>query len=251
MTTPATPCRSPPTRGSPARSCSPPSGKPLPSYGVPASTLTDNGMVFTTRLSGGKGGRNGLETELRRLHVAQKNSRPNHPTTCGKVERFQQTMKNWLRAQPHQPTTIAELQTLLDVFVDEYNHHRPHRSLPHRSHPRHALHQPAQSDPRHRPQHRHPRPGPPRQDRQSRRRHPARRRPTTPHRRRPNPRPNPRHPARPRPQRPRHRRHHRRTPARPDHRPTTRLPTHRTTHPDPPKKIARTHKSQVRPIPMS
>ena len=26
-------------------------------HGVPASTLTDNGMVFTTRLSGGKGGR--------------------------------------------------------------------------------------------------------------------------------------------------------------------------------------------------
>jgi hypothetical protein len=47
-----------------------------------ASTLTDNGMVFTTRLSGGKGGRNALEHELRRLGVKQKNgklapSRPN------------------------------------------------------------------------------------------------------------------------------------------------------------------------------
>jgi transposase InsO family protein len=58
-------------------------------YGPPAATLTDNGMVFTTRLSGGKGGRNALETELRRLNIVQKNSRPNHPTTCGKVERFQ------------------------------------------------------------------------------------------------------------------------------------------------------------------
>src|SRR5215470_12018127 len=47
-------------------------------HGVPASTLTDNGMVFTTRLSGGKGGRNGLETELRALGTAQKNGRPNH-----------------------------------------------------------------------------------------------------------------------------------------------------------------------------
>ena len=46
-------------------------------------------MVYTTRLSGGKGGRNGLETELQRLNIIQKNSRPNHPTTCGKVERFQ------------------------------------------------------------------------------------------------------------------------------------------------------------------
>ncbi|MDQ6524436.1 hypothetical protein RB608_12535 [Nocardioides sp. LHD-245] len=33
-------------------------------------------------------------------------------------------MKNWLRAQPDQPATIAELQTLLDQFVTEYNQHR-------------------------------------------------------------------------------------------------------------------------------
>ncbi|GAA0950541.1 IS481 family transposase [Nonomuraea longicatena] len=104
-------------------------------HGVPASTLTDNGMVFTTRLAGGRGGRNAFEHELRRLHVRQKNSTPNHPTTCGKVERFQQTMKNWLRAQPRQPATLAELQTLLNRFVDAYNHHRPHRSLPHRATP--------------------------------------------------------------------------------------------------------------------
>src|SRR5215470_2395212 len=65
-------------------------------HGVPASTLTDNGMVFTTRLSGGKGGRNGFEHELRRLGIRQKNGKPNHPQTQGKVERFQQTMKNWL-----------------------------------------------------------------------------------------------------------------------------------------------------------
>jgi transposase InsO family protein len=99
-------------------------------HGIPASTLTDNGLVYTTRLSGGKGGRNALESELHHLGVLQKNSRPNHPTTCGKVERFQQTMKKWLRAQPHQPTTIKELQKLIDAFVEHYNHHRPHRSLP-------------------------------------------------------------------------------------------------------------------------
>ena len=104
-------------------------------HGLPASTLTDNGMVFTTRLSGGKGGRNGFEAELRRLGITQKNSRPNHPTTCGKVERFQQTLKNWLRAQPNQPATIAELQALLDAFVDVYNNQRPHRSLPGRATP--------------------------------------------------------------------------------------------------------------------
>ena len=104
-------------------------------HGIPASTLTDNGMVFTTRLSGGKGGRNALENQLRAWHVTQKNSRPNHPTTCGKVERFQQTLKKWLRAQPVQPATLTELQALLDTFVEEYNHRRPHRSLPHRATP--------------------------------------------------------------------------------------------------------------------
>ena len=104
-------------------------------HGIPASTLTDNGMVFTTRLAGGRGGRNALEAELCRLHVIQKNSRPNHPGTCGKVERFQQTMKKWLRAQPAQPTTISALQALLEAFTAEYNTRRPHRSLPRRATP--------------------------------------------------------------------------------------------------------------------
>jgi transposase InsO family protein len=108
------------------------------SAGIPASTLTDNGMVFTVRLAGigRQGGRNAFEAELQRLHITQKNGKPNHPTTQGKVERFQQTFKKWLRAQPTQPATIAELQTLLDRFVDHhYNHQRPHRSLPHRATP--------------------------------------------------------------------------------------------------------------------
>src|SRR3954452_23044403 len=103
-------------------------------HGLPASTLTDNGMVFTTRYAGGRGGRNAFEAELVKLRIIQKNSRPNHPTTCGKVERFQQTFKNWLRAQT-QPATIGELQQLLDNFIDVYNHHRPHRSLAHRATP--------------------------------------------------------------------------------------------------------------------
>jgi len=104
-------------------------------HGIPLSTLTDNGMVFTARFArGGKTSRNGLETELVKLRVRQKNSKPNHPTTCGKVERFQQTMKKWLRAQP-EAATIAEVQTRLDQFVELYNHHRPHRSLPQRATP--------------------------------------------------------------------------------------------------------------------
>ena len=104
-------------------------------HGWPASTLTDNGMIYTVRLATGSGGRTALEAELRRRHIVQKNSRPNHPRTCGKVERWQQTLKNWLRAQPAQPATVAQLQTLLDRFCDDYNHRRPHRSLPHHATP--------------------------------------------------------------------------------------------------------------------
>ena len=101
-------------------------------HGKPLSTLTDNGMVYTTRFSGGRGGRNGFESELHRLGVKQKNSRPNHPTTCGKVERFQQTLKRWLKRQP-QPSTISDLQALCDTFITIYNSLRPHRSLPNRA----------------------------------------------------------------------------------------------------------------------
>jgi transposase InsO family protein len=109
--------------------------KAIAAHGVPASTLTDNGMVYTTRFSGGRGGRNGLESELRRLGIRQKNTRPNHPTTTGKVERFQQTMKRWLAAQVPQPSSLVELQLLLDAFVTHYNGERPHRSLAERCTP--------------------------------------------------------------------------------------------------------------------
>ncbi len=104
-------------------------------FGCPASTLTDNGMVYTVRLSavGVRGGRNAFEVELSQLGVTQKNSRPNHPMTCGKIERFWQTLKSWLRAHPAQPETVAALQSLLDRFRPEYNDTRPHRALDRRT----------------------------------------------------------------------------------------------------------------------
>jgi transposase InsO family protein len=94
-------------------------------YGPPASTLTDNGLVFTARY---RGGRNSFETELRTLNIDQKNGHPNHPQTQGKVERFQQTLKRSLAA--NKPATdLTGLQHQLDNFCDYYNNQRPHRSL--------------------------------------------------------------------------------------------------------------------------
>jgi len=47
-------------------------------HGRPASTLTDNGMVFTTRFSGHPG-RNGFEALLAAWHIQQINGRGGHP----------------------------------------------------------------------------------------------------------------------------------------------------------------------------
>jgi transposase InsO family protein len=94
-------------------------------YGPPASTLTDNGSVYTSRFTGG---RNAFEYLLHLLRIDQKNGRVNHPQTQGKIERFHQTLKKWLARQPA-AATLAELQTQLDTFQDVYNTRRPHRAL--------------------------------------------------------------------------------------------------------------------------
>ena len=50
-------------------------------HGAPASTLTDNGSVYTSRFTGG---RNAFEYVLPLLGVRQKNGAPGHPQTQGK-----------------------------------------------------------------------------------------------------------------------------------------------------------------------
>ena len=69
-----------------------------------------------------------LESELERLGVLFKNSRPYHPQTCGKVERLHQTLKRYLSRQPP-AQNLGELQAQLDAFARYYNHIRPHRAL--------------------------------------------------------------------------------------------------------------------------
>jgi transposase InsO family protein len=97
----------------------------ISTYGPPASTLTDNGLVYTARF---RGGRNTFETELRTLGIDQKNGHPNHPQTQGKVERFQQTLKRALERLPR-TKTLEELQDQIDTIRIYYNTQRPHRSL--------------------------------------------------------------------------------------------------------------------------
>jgi transposase InsO family protein len=95
-------------------------------WGYPASFLTDNGLIFTAQHRYGLAG--AFEHELFALGITAKHSRPYHPQTCGKVERFHQTEKKFLAAQDD-VTTKKQLQRCLDRFVDYYNTVRPHRSL--------------------------------------------------------------------------------------------------------------------------
>ena len=93
-------------------------------WGYPAALLTDNGCIYT---AAHRGGRAALESELLARGIVFKHSRPYHPQTCGKVERFHQTLKTYLAKQ--QPATdIRALQDQVDRFVAYYNDVRPHRA---------------------------------------------------------------------------------------------------------------------------
>ncbi|MGH3927188.1 MAG: IS481 family transposase, partial [Pseudonocardiaceae bacterium] len=94
--------------------------------GFPASLLTDNGAVFTAAPRGG--GRCAIEVECDLLGIRLTHSRPYHPQTCGKIERFHQTLKRWLRRQPR-ARSLEELQAQLEVFRTSYNELRPHRAI--------------------------------------------------------------------------------------------------------------------------
>lgn len=104
-------------------------------WGWPERFLTDNGRVFGDR----------FQTNLAELGVGLRHSRPYHPQTCGKVERFHQTLKRWLAAHDA-PETLAQLQTLCDAFLEHYNERRRHRAIGRRT-PADVWHSTAKSGP--------------------------------------------------------------------------------------------------------
>jgi transposase InsO family protein len=166
-------------------------------HGLPASLLSDNGAVFTASPRHGKVL---LQSELQRLGITSKNSRPYHPQTCGKIERLHQTPKRYLAKQPP-ADGLTELQAQLDTFVHYYNDIPP--TEPSTGAPATGLQHPHQGQ-THRPGSQSPLPGPPRQGRRHQQRQPAlpqqalqnrpRQSPQTPHNQAPHRRPtHPRH----------------------------------------------------------
>jgi hypothetical protein len=88
-------------------------------FGWPAQLLSDNGPAFTAET---------FTTAAADIGIRTSRSRPYHPQTCGKIERFHQTLKRWLAEQPR-ARSIPQLQAQLDWFLDFYNQRRPHRAL--------------------------------------------------------------------------------------------------------------------------
>ena len=101
-------------------------------YGLPESLLSDNGAVYT---AAPRNGRCAIESELIALGILYKHSRPYHPQTCGKIERFHQTLKKHLAAQKP-ARSLTQLQSQVDRFIAYYNQERPHRALARRTQPR-------------------------------------------------------------------------------------------------------------------
>ena len=98
-------------------------------WGLPAGVLSDNGLCFSGKL---RGFEVLFEARLRDAGVRPITGRPYHPQTTGKVERFQQTLKRWLRRQDHRhglARDLAELQARLDTFCRYYNEQRPHQGI--------------------------------------------------------------------------------------------------------------------------
>lgn len=93
-------------------------------FGHPASVLTDNGAIFNAKFRHGRGA---FELELANHNIIYKHSRPYHPQTCGKIERFHQTLKKALTQQPP-ADTICKTQHQLDNIITRYNTQRPHRA---------------------------------------------------------------------------------------------------------------------------
>ncbi len=94
-------------------------------YGLPQQITCDNGSPWG---SGGRSYYTALGVWLLRLGVAISHSRPHHPQTQGKDERFHRTLEaEVLRYQ--QGTTLTEWQLHFDQWRVVYNTERPHEAL--------------------------------------------------------------------------------------------------------------------------
>ena len=92
-------------------------------YGVPREMLTDNGRQYTTWRGTTK-----FEQELKKDKVHHIRSRPHHPMTLGKIERFWKNIHGEFLCRA-QFDSFEQAQERVRVWLKYYNHKRPHQGI--------------------------------------------------------------------------------------------------------------------------
>ncbi len=92
-------------------------------YGVPREMLTDNGRQYTNWR-----GKTRFEREMKKDRVKHIKSRPHHPMTLGKIERFWKSIQNefLFRAQFD---SFEQAVERTGYWVKYYNYKRPHQGI--------------------------------------------------------------------------------------------------------------------------
>ena len=90
-------------------------------WGKTDALYVDNGKQFRS---------DWLQNACDRLGIKLKFTRPYAPESKGKIERFNRTVDEFLtEAALKQPETLNQLNDLLQVWIEEWYHKRPHDSL--------------------------------------------------------------------------------------------------------------------------
>ena len=91
--------------------------------GLPAVIQCDNGTEFTSRALDQWAWTHGVQLDF---------SRPGKPTDNATIESFNASVRRECLSE-HYFSTLAEAQVVLGTFRAEYNNHRPHSSLGHKT----------------------------------------------------------------------------------------------------------------------
>ena len=90
-------------------------------YGIPEKVFIDNGSQYKSKW---------LSQACAKLGIRLLTARPYHPESKGLVERFNRTVEKFIsEAVLAKPSSVAEYNELLRIWVDEYYHKNPHSAL--------------------------------------------------------------------------------------------------------------------------
>ena len=92
-------------------------------YGVPKEMLTDNGRQYVNWR-----GTTTFQRELQKDRIKHIRSRPHHPMTLGKIERFWKTILQEFLVRA-QFDSFEDAQQRIAIWINYYNHRRPHQGI--------------------------------------------------------------------------------------------------------------------------